>query len=299
MTDNVLDAVSKAQNFIEENIARNITLSQLAKATNYSIPQLERNFKKTLGVTPFVYIRKLRLTAAAKALRDKDVKVLDTALDFLFDSHEGFTRAFSKEFGLSPYSYKKNPVPVNYYVSYNVAARKFLKKTKEIEEMKTVTIFTQIIEREQRKLILKKSKNAADYYAFCEELGCAEANRIWGVLSSIKEAKYEPAGFWLPQNMRKDGGEYAQGVEVSMDYGGLVPEGFDLEVLPAGKLMVFNSETFFDEDYENVINATWQAIEKYTPETYGYEWDCTQPRFQLEPRGERGYIEARPVKPIG
>lgn len=298
MTDNVLDAVSKAQNFIEENIARNITLSQLAKATNYSIPQLERNFKKTLGVTPFVYIRKLRLTAAAKALRDKDVKVLDTALDFLFDSHEGFTRAFSKEFGLSPYSYKKNPVPVNYYVSYNVAARKFLHKTKEIEDMKTVTIFTQIIEREQRKLILKKSKNAADYYAFCEELGCDEANRIWGVLSSIKEAKYEPAGFWLPQNMRKDGGEYAQGVEVPMDYDGIVPEGFELTVLPAGKLMVFNSETFFDEDYEDVITATWQAIAKYNPVTYGYEWDSEQPRFQLEPRGERGYIEARPIKPI-
>ena len=40
-----------------------------------------------------------RLSKAAMELRDKDLKVVDVAMDFVFDSHEGFTRAFRKQFG--------------------------------------------------------------------------------------------------------------------------------------------------------------------------------------------------------
>ena len=38
-------------------------------------------------------------------------------------------------------------------------------------------------------------------------------------------------------------------------------------------------------------------MERYQPSAIGCQWDDTQPRIQLEPRGERGYIELRAVKP--
>lgn len=295
MNNNILDTISKVQKYISNNITQDITLSKLAQVANYSIPQLERLFKDALGVTPFTYIRKLRLTAAAKVLRDNNFKVVDTALDFLFDSHEGFTRAFSKEFGISPFQYKKKPIPLKYFVAYDVIARKSFNKIKEYEDMKTIAVFTQVIEREESKAVIKRGVKAKDYFAYCEEVGCD----VWGVLSSIKEAKFEPAGFWLPKSLVLEGtSEYVQGVEVPTDYCGVVPEGYDLITLPACKFMVFNSEEFDDENFEEMITATWQAIEKFNPTTYGYEWDNTQPKFQLEPRGERGYIEARPIKPI-
>ena len=41
------------------------------------------------------------------------------------------------------------------------------------------------------------------------------------------------------------------------------------------------------------------AADKYDPALIGYRWDDSQPRIQLEPRGERGYIELRPVRPLG
>jgi AraC family transcriptional regulator len=42
-----------------------------------------------------------------------------------------------------------------------------------------------------------------------------------------------------------------------------------------------------------------ETIKEYNPEIYGYEWaDDEAPRFQLEPQGYRGYIEARPVRQI-
>lgn len=45
-------------------------------------------------------------------LRDEQPKVIDVALDFLFDSHEGFTRAFSKQFGLPPRAYSRTAPPI-------------------------------------------------------------------------------------------------------------------------------------------------------------------------------------------
>lgn len=41
-----------------------------------------------------------------------------------------------------------------------------------------------------------------------------------------------------------------------------------------------------------------RAMEKYDPALIGYRWDDDNPRMQLEPRGERGYIKLRAVRPL-
>ena len=40
-------------------------------------------------------------------------------------------------------------------------------------------------------------------------------------------------------------------------------------------------------------------MDRYDPTVIGYQWDEDNPRIQLEPRGERGYMELRAVKKIG
>jgi hypothetical protein len=67
--------------------------------------------------------------------------------------------------------------------------------------------------------------------------------------------------------------------------------------LPACKLMVFQGPPYKDEDFEEAIVELWQVMKKYNPEFYGFKWAGEDgPRFQLAPQGERGYIEARPVR---
>ena len=52
---------------------------------------------------------------------------------------------------------------------------------------------------------------------------------IWSVLSSVKEAMYEPIGMWLPKHLIGEGtSQYVQGVEVPLDYANVVPEGYEL-----------------------------------------------------------------------
>lgn len=60
---------------------------------------------------------------------------------------------------------------------------------------------------------------------------------------------------------------------------------------------MFQGEPFAEEDYCEAITAVQQAMNKYDPAVIGLAWDDENPRIQLEPRGERGYIEMRAVKP--
>ncbi len=290
--------VQKIQDYIEKNISSPITMKQLANEAGYSPWYLARMFKEVTGKAPFEYIRSMRLTHAALILRDRDKKVIDVALDFVFDSQEGFTRAFSKEFGISPGKYKAKTPPIKLFLPYKAydtyrAFQNLNHKDERMEEM-TKSIFVQIIERPERKCLLKRGTKAEDYFEYCEEVGC----EVWNVLSSVKEALYEPIGMWLPKHlMPENTSKYVQGVELPMDYDKEIPEGYELIVLPPCRMMVFQGEPYNDDDFGYEIGEVWKHIDKFNPEIYGYQWAPeSAPRFQLIPLGYRGYIEARPVE---
>jgi len=122
MKKEIAYAVARMQAYIEQHIGEPITLLQLARCAGYSPFHAARLFKEEVGKTPFAYIRSLRMTKAALTLRDQNPKVLDVALDFVFDSHEGFTRAFSKAFGITPHKYKQHPVPLWLFLSINLCS---------------------------------------------------------------------------------------------------------------------------------------------------------------------------------
>lgn len=293
-----INAVQRMQDYIEERISDPITLSDLAKVAGYSQWHSARIFKELTHKSPFEYLRALRLSKAALMLRDEKTRVIDVAFDFVFDSHEGFTRAFSKQFGISPKKYSTDPPPIQLFIPYSTRAYHltFAKGVKEMSKKENVkTVFVQVVERPERKVILKRGENATNYFEYCEEVGCD----VWGMLSSIKEAMYEPIGMWMPKSMMINNGSYVQGVEVPVDYSGTIPEGFEIIELAPCKMMVFQGEPYDDEKFTEAIEDLWEVMKKYNPETYGFQWaDDDAPRFQLAPMGYRGYIEARPVKQI-
>lgn len=295
----IINSVQRMQDYINENINSPITLSDLAKAAGYSQWHCARLFKELTGKTPFEYLRAVRLSKAALLLRDNQPKIIDVAFDFVFDSHEGFTRAFNKQFGVSPKKYSDNPTPIQLFMPHRIRDFYLTLQKGEIEmsnEKSTHTVFIQVVERPARKLILKRGIKATHYFEYCEEVSCD----VWGMLSSIKEAMYEPAGMWIPKSLIKEGtSQYVQGVEVPLDYRGQVPDGFEIIELKPCKMMVFQGEPYDDERFEEAIEDMWEVMKKYNPQIYGFEWaDEDAPRFQLEPQGYRGYIEARPVKQL-
>ena len=290
--DEHIEAVQKMQDYIAANLDKNITMADLARVSQYSPWYSYRLFVIQLNMTPAVYIRRLKLSKSALRLRDEKVKIIDIAFDFGFESVDGYQRAFYKEFGCNPYEYSVCPTPIYLFKPYGIkyASRK---EKKEMSEVKSV--FVQVIEKPERNVIIKRGKTAKHYFEYCEEVGCD----VWGLLCSIKSISGEPVCLWLPQEYILTGtSEYVQGVEVATDYSGKIPDGFDTIKLPKCKYLMFRSEPFAEENFENAIREIWNAIEKYDPSIIGYAWDKTNPRIQLEPIGTRGYIELLPIKEI-
>ena len=253
-------------------------------------------------MSPFEYIRRERLIHSAHALRNGNPRVLDVALDYVFDSHEGFTRAFANAFGITPKKYAGYPTPDGWLIPYHYLNRQKLQVEEANMKQQAAVIFTQIVERPARKLILRRSKHADNYFAYTEEVGCGknEMSAPWDVLCGIKEALYEPVGLWLPDKMRPAGtGIYAHGVEVPSEYAGEIPDGFAVIPLVPCKLLVFQGEPYNDEEFGAAVGICMERIDKFNPEVYGYQYaDELAPKMQLAPMGWRGYIEMRPIRSI-
>ncbi|MEE1186787.1 MAG: AraC family transcriptional regulator [Acutalibacteraceae bacterium] len=284
-----IKAVQRMQEFIEEHLCEEISFTDVAKVSLFSPWHARRLFLEYTGVTPAEYIRKLRLKQSALKLRDENIKVLDVALDYGFNSVDGYQRAFFKEFGCNPREYSANPVPLHLFTPYGV---KFKYLERKETKMSTKNVFIQVIDKPKRKVIIKRGKTTTDYWTYCEEVGCD----VWGVLVSMKSLCGEPVCLWLPKKYIKPAtSEYVQGVEVSEDYNGPIPEGFDIIELPASKYLMFQGEPFNEEDYQQAISEIWEAEKKYDPSVIGYQWDKENPKIQLEPIGARGYIELLPI----
>ncbi len=286
-------AVQRMQDYIDEHLADDITLANLAVVSMFSPWHSYRLFQRYVGITPAEYIRKLRLSKSALRLKNEDAKIIDVAFDLGFGSADGYTRAFHKEFGMNPHEYANGPVPITLFIPYGVKFREIRKEKKDMEIIRSV--FIQVIKKPERKVIIKRGIKADNYWDYCMEVGCD----VWGMLTSMDALCGEPVCLWLPAAYRKpDTSIYVQGVEVAADYNGIIPDGFDIITLPGAEYLMFQGEPFEEENYCEAIEAVQQSMGKYTPDVIGYQWDDLNPRIQLEPRGERGYIELRAIKPL-
>ena len=66
------------------------------------------------------------------------------------------------------------------------------------------------------------------------------------------------------------------------------------EQILAVQRMQDHIEAHLEEDYAQAILAVEQAMNRYAPTFIGYQWNDGDP----EPRGQRGYIELRAVRPL-
>ena len=294
-----INAVDKMQKYIVSHIDEEITMQDLSRAAGYSLWHSLRIFKELTHKTPFAYIRVLRLTKAAKKLRDSDSKVIDIALNSGFDSHDVFTRAFARQFAITPQKYR-NEKPLLSYFTYHPVSEYYLyiknneRNGDEMKDLMSGTVTVQAVKRPARKLILQRSKNATDYWSYCEEKGCE-----WEGFNDVSEKFDTAAILELPTNLIKEGtSSVAAGIEVPVDYAKTLPEGYEIIELPPCTMLYFRGMPFEnEEDFAKAIDIVFEAITNYTPEFYGYAFaDELAPKFNFGASAKMGAKAAIPVK---
>ena len=97
-----VDALERALIYIESKLDEEIDLTLLARQAGYSLYHFHRVFQDLVGDSLKEYIRKRRLSEAAKELVQTNKPLIDIAFAHGYQSREAFGRAFEQAYGISP-----------------------------------------------------------------------------------------------------------------------------------------------------------------------------------------------------
>jgi AraC family transcriptional regulator len=99
-----MDTVQKALWYVETHSCQALTLEQVASAIQVSPYHLTRAFAAVMGTPLMRYVRRRRLSEAARQLAAGATDIMAVAIDHGYGSHEAFSRAFKEEFRVTPES---------------------------------------------------------------------------------------------------------------------------------------------------------------------------------------------------
>lgn len=97
-----LDRMNGAVSFIEEHLTEELDIEEVARKACCSVYQFQRMFSFITEVPLSEYIRRRRLTLAAFELQGSEIKIIDLALKYGYESPISFTRAFQNQHGVTP-----------------------------------------------------------------------------------------------------------------------------------------------------------------------------------------------------
>lgn len=97
-----ITGIQKAIDYIEENLTENLDYDKIAEKAFSSSYHFQRVFGILCGLTLGEYIRERRLTLAGSELASTNIKVIDVAMKYGYESPESFGRAFLKFHGVTP-----------------------------------------------------------------------------------------------------------------------------------------------------------------------------------------------------
>lgn len=102
------DLFQKIVDYLQEHVASQNQVNDLVKEFSVSRSTLQMLFKKYADTTPKAYINHLRLKRSKVLIHESKLSLSEIANELGYGSIQYFSRAFSKEFGLSPSSYAKS-----------------------------------------------------------------------------------------------------------------------------------------------------------------------------------------------
>lgn len=139
----LLTRMSLAIAYVEDNLTGEINQEELARIACCSAYNFYRMFSFITDISLTEYIRRRRLTLAAIELQNSDIKVIDLALKYGYDSPVSFSRAFQTLHGVTPTEARFDGVTLKAYprISFQILIKGEKKMEYRIESKEAFQVF--------------------------------------------------------------------------------------------------------------------------------------------------------------
>lgn len=140
---NWLDRMNGAIDYLEENLIGDIDYEVVAKKSCCSVYHFQRMFPFITGVSLSEYIRRRRLTLAAFDLQNNDIKIIELAHKYGYDSPISFSRAFQHVHSIAPSLARDKGVQLKAYprISFHITIKGDVEMNYRIEEKGAFKVF--------------------------------------------------------------------------------------------------------------------------------------------------------------
>ncbi|MCI9286800.1 MAG: AraC family transcriptional regulator [Clostridia bacterium] len=186
--------------YIETHLTEKINYNELAKILAVSEQSMQRIFVFITNMSLSEYIRKRRLSKAYEELKSSDIKIMDLAIKYQYESETSFSRSFKNMFNMNPsecrksnsefiqlpvyqfnqintpfkYSYKIEEIEemqvYAYKTPYTETREDFLYKIRELyQNLKDIGLFEKIVNLGMYGITFRKDNNTEMYYVGCKE----------------------------------------------------------------------------------------------------------------------------------
>lgn len=159
-----ITGIQRSIDYVEDHIMEPIDYEEVAKRACSSSFHFQRVFSILCGFTLGEYIRFRRLSLAGGELASSDIKVIDVALKYGYDTPESFSRAFTRFHGIAPSQVKNN----------HVILKSFSRLSVKLILNGGNTMDYRIETKDAFKLVMKKKQVSQN-----QELTAAEISQFW------------------------------------------------------------------------------------------------------------------------
>ena len=275
--------IQASLDYIEEHLKDDLTAETLARIAGFSPYHYSRVFHAYVGTPVMEYIRRRRLAYALVELA-QGKRIIDIALDYGFETHNGFGKAFRKTYGCSPEKYRL-------HASGQVPAKVDLFLFAQYQLKGAIVMEPQIVTKPafkvagyELKTTTRDSVNNQEVPAFWGNMTTERLDMLHNQLPSVGKAEL---GMCFPIDPANGDFSYVIAVEVS-DFSGIPKDLFTAEIPEAVYAIFTTPANDGEENIAPAIQGTWKYIHETWFPSSGYEFAEGKADFEWYPCNNKG-----------
>lgn len=256
-----LKNMNDAMMYIEDNLTNEIDFKMVARIAQCSEYHFKRMFSFLAGIPLSEYIRRRRLSLAALELNSSDIKIIDAAMKYGYNSPDSFSRAFQNLHGITPSEARTNGQSLKAYplMTFQLSIRGGNEMNYRIEQKEAFNI----VGIKKRVPIIFEGENP-EIAEMWKSLTMEKITRLKN-LSNIEPAGMVQASANFSDGRMEEKGELDQYIGVATTE--KCPEDFTKLEVPALTWAIFESTGPFP----GTLQETWGRIYSEWFPSSGYQ----------------------------